>query len=412
MIKFSLPLFASLIFISCGYFAITGRDDMHEGGKGIPVDPGSYNSSIIMGEVVGPIEGAGATMVLAYPLSFTPRSLTEYVLLDKPGPFMIYLPAGRYNVYTLFDFNNNGGFDDDEISGVFGGPDEVTVGEGEVKRIRIAADQKLHTAMRLPRKMFVMDDGREDPHQISNGDIIKFYDERFSLNNGKAGWWLPSLFMKVFGAHIYLTQEYDARKVPVLFIHGTQGCPHNWAYFFLRLDKKKYQPWFYYYPSGIRLPLASQLLHEALVNLKKKYHFTNIYIAAHSIGGLVAWHMLANYDLKEQKIAVDKLVTLASPWTGFEAAESRSIVPTKRLPCWIDIAPGSIFLKRTLSAKIPPSVNYYLFYGKEDRIAQGRALDDRILSGATGKYGYDVDHDSILKDRTVFVQFSKLLSGR
>ncbi|OHD68833.1 MAG: hypothetical protein A2W19_17310 [Spirochaetes bacterium RBG_16_49_21] len=405
-------LFFMLVILvnSCGYFSITKRDDMSESGSGDAARSGVYNSSVIMGDIS---DGSGierATSVIAYPLSYAGGSLTDYVILDRPGPFMLYVPAGRYHIFSVSDFNDNGIFEQDEVSGVYGRPDAVSVEEGDVKQIIVTADPSARERIKFPVRIRIKDDARESPHQTANGGIIKIYDERFSLENATAGWWSPTLFMKAFGAHIYLTRQFDRRKIPVLFVHGAQGSPHNWAYFYFRLDREKYQPWFYYYPSGIRLPLASRLLYESLLELKKKYDFKAICITAHSMGGLIVRHLLTRYDLRGHGIETVLFVSLASPWTGFESADPKSIFPIKKLPSWIDVASTSTFIKRTMQARLPSSVSYYLFYGRDDSLARGAALDERAYSGAKGKYGFDVDHDTILKDRTVFRQFKVLLS--
>ena len=218
------------------------------------------------------------------------------------------------------------------------------------------------------------------------------------------------MFMRVFGAHVYTVQKYNSTKIPVLFVHGAQGTPQNWAYFLFRLDKKQYQPWFFYYPSGMRLSLASRLLYESLLDLRKRYGFTTLCITAHSMGGLITRELLTRYDLRREGITVTIYVTLASPWTGFDSANLAFMFPSKKLPVWYDVNTASSFINRVLRAQLPPHVHYYLFYGKEDSVAEGKALDERAYGGAREKFGFDVDHDSILSDRKVFAKFKEVLA--
>jgi pimeloyl-ACP methyl ester carboxylesterase len=175
------------------------------------------------------------------------------------------------------------------------------------------------------------------------------------------------------------------------------------------LNRSRYQPWFFYYPTGIRLTLASRLLYEALLDLKKRYGFTNICITAHSMGGLVTRHLLTRFEPAKEGIRVRLYVTMASPWSGFESADRVLRMRSKKLPSWLDIASSSAFIKRTLRAPLPPEIAYYLFYGKRDGTSQGRSLDERAFGGAREIFGFDVDHDSILIDRAVFRQYSALL---
>src|SRR3990172_2588531 len=145
-------LFFMLVILvnSCGYFSITKRDDMSESGSGDAARSGVYNSSVIMGDIS---DGSGierATSVIAYPLSYAGGSLTDYVILDRPGPFMLYVPAGRYHIFSVSDFNDNGIFEQDEVSGVYGRPDAVSVEEGDVKQIIVTADPSARERIKFP----------------------------------------------------------------------------------------------------------------------------------------------------------------------------------------------------------------------------------------------------------------------
>jgi len=194
-------------------------------------------------------------------------------------------------------------------------------------------------------------------------------------------------------------------------VHGAQGSPRDWAYFHFRLADRRFARWYYYYPSGIRLALASRLLYEALLDMKKKCGFTRICITAHSMGGLVARHRIAAYDLERQGIEVKLYVSLASPWTGYESADRAMRLPAKRLPVWLDVGTTSDFIRRTLDMRIPAGTSYHLFYGTADGVSAARALDDRACRDAKGKHGFEVNHDTILSDRKVFGKYYEVLKA-
>lgn len=396
---------------ACGYLSMSARDDV----RGGPNSAGSatreaYNSAVLMGSVEG---GQGPCLVLACPVSGAKASAEDYVVLERPGPFMLYVPAGTYRIYAFADYDGDGFFDAKEAAGVYSGggseaPPDVAVGEGEVRTgIVIAAGGGRRAA--FPGSLRIKDDPAAVPRQPANGALVRLYDERFCSANADAGWWSPSLFMKGFGARIYVAEKYDPRRIPVLFVHGAQGSPQNFAYFLFRLDRKKYQPWFFYYPSGIRIALASRLLHEALLDLKKRYGFNALCVTAHSMGGLVTRDLLTRYDTRRH-YDVRLYVTLASPWSGFESADYAFMVPSKKLPVWHDVSTNSAFIRATLGAALPPNVRYYLFYGKNDSVAKGRALDERAYGEARGTFGFDVDHDTILSDRRVFRKYGEVLA--
>ena len=242
-----------------------------------------------------------------------------------------------------------------------------------------------------------------------NGDVLKIYHEYFSLENAQIGYWNPSSFMKMFGAHIYLTQAYDPRKIPLLFVHGTEGSPHNWIYFYMRLDRSKYQPWFFYYPSGIRLNLASALLDEELRELHEKFGFRKMALVAHSVGGLTTKAFLDRRRSEGQNTFVRLFVSLATPWSGFGLADASQMLPHKSIPVWLDLGTQSDFISATMDTKLPSTTHYYLFYGNNDKLAGKTALDIRAVSCAVRVYGFDCTHDGILIDRKVFFQFDSIL---
>jgi hypothetical protein len=240
-----------------------------------------------------------------------------------------------------------------------------------------------------------------------NGQVLKIYHEYFSPENAQTGYWNPSSFMQAFGAHIYLAEEYSPRKIPVLFVHGTEGSPHNWIYFNMRLDRSRYQPWFFYYPSGIRLSLAAALLNEELRELHKKYGFQKMAIVAHSVGGLTARASLTRSD--KQNNFVKLFVTFATPWSGFGAADASQIITHKSIPVWVDLGTQSAFIKTSLEDKLPPNINHYIFYGTHDKLCGNKAPDERIVSRAVKTFGFESTHNSILSDRKVFVKFNEIL---
>ena len=81
------------------------------------------------------------------------------------------------------------------------------------------------------------------------------------------------LFYEGFRRTYLSYRRVPSPQIPVLFVHGTEGSPHNWIYLWMRMDHTRYQPLFFYYPSGIRLSLAAALLDEELKDLHAKYNF-------------------------------------------------------------------------------------------------------------------------------------------
>lgn len=414
-ISFVATFAAALAIGGCNYLSITPQDNIQEapvlfsGKENAPV----YNSSVIKGTVIGQEKSKGPTLLVAYTHSAEGAPFADYILLDKSRTFMLYLPAGCYQLYTFTDRNNDGVYKETEVSGVYGSPGspkEIVLEEGDVIRdIVIRSSQTNGDQLSYPKKFRIREDYDTVCQRTYNGQVVKIYNEMFAPENGTAGWWNPTAFMKAMGARIYFLEEYDPAKIPILFIHGAGGTPQIWADFLIRMDRKRYQPWFFYYPSGLRLSLASRLLSGELAELQGRYGFGRIAIAAHSMGGLVGRAMLIHDDYEKQKNAGSLFVTFATPWSGFESADASQWIPYRTIPSWMDIRSQSIFIKRTMDADLPRSVRHYLFYGKEDTVSKGKALDERATASAQETIGFDCTHDTILTDRKVFLKFRDIL---
>lgn len=95
-------------------------------------------------------------------------------------------------------------------------------------------------------------------------------------------------------ARLARLQPYDARKIPLIFIHGLGNSPATWAPLieFLRGDpafRENYQIWFYSYPSGLPYPLAAAYLREQLTEIRRQHPSTrDAVIVGHSMGGMIS----------------------------------------------------------------------------------------------------------------------------
>lgn len=401
--------------VGCRYLSIPTKDDVARGnlqqrGNG---DAPVYNSAVIKGRIISVDQARASTLVVACQLSAGNMKVAEYANANSQGVFLLYLPQGSYHVYAITDYNHNGIYENDEISGLYGSsfsPQAISIKEGELLTGLVIQTSAANSGkIKLPPGMDFH--GKQEFLQklTHNGQVLKIYHEYFSLENASTGYWQPSSFMKVFGAHIYLAEDYDPRKIPLLFVHGTEGSPHNWIYIYMRLDRSLYQPWFFYYPSGIRLPLAAALLNEELRELQQKLGFKKMGVVAHSVGGLTARSFLTRYKLDKQKSLVPLFMSLATPWSGFAAADISQIIPHKSIPVWLDLGTQSDFIQTTLESRLPPGITHYIFYGKYDKLCGNKALDERAVNSAAQTYGFDCTHDTILSDRNVFRKFREIL---
>ena len=399
----------------CSYLSIPPHDNIApKPAQGGTVDPSSYNCAVIQGKIIPWRKNPPATLIIAWRLAPGNAAFSEYTTTDSNGAFSLYLPQGRYQLYAVTDDNQNGIFEDTEVCGVYGSYESIKsidLREGNLLNnviIFTSSDDRKTPA--LPASLPFGDAKFFDHRRTQNGQVLKIYSEVFSPKNAQTGYWNPTAFMRTFGAQIYLTEPYNPKKIPVLFVHGTEGTPHNWIYFYMRLDHSRYQMWHYYYPSGIRLPLAASLLDEALSQLQAKYRFHKIAVVAHSVGGLTARSFLVRHAKDGRFDCVKVLITLATPWSGFPMADASQVITHKSIPVWRDLGTQSVFIRQTLAADLPRTVRHYLFYGKNDVLAADAALDRRATEGAVKVLEFDCCHDSILSSRMVFATFADILN--
>lgn len=253
------------------------------------------------------------------------------------------------------------------------------------------------------------------------GKLANIEDARFSREYGEMGLWKPFDFIKQIGAGIYFLEPYNPNKIPILFVNGAGGYPQEWRFFFDNIDRSKYQPWIYLYPSGARLETAGRTLDMFIKSLHKRFRFSTLYVTAHSMGGLVARDfILRNRNGKHDYVKL--FVSFSTPWSGHEAAELGAKYSPTAIPSWIDLQTNSDFQKRIFAQPLGPKVHYYLFFGHKGRPSNFNGNNDGTVSMASmlrseaqnesiGTHGFDEDHTSILLSQAVIETYNKILAA-
>lgn len=238
----------------------------------------------------------------------------------------------------------------------------------------------------------------------------------FTFDYGRMGLWQPVSFVKEKRGGIYFLEAYDPAKIPVLFVHGAGSTPQDWRYFIERLDRSRYQAWAYYYPTGLPMDVSADWLNRIVTALHARYGFQQLFVAGHSMGGLVARRFVS---LNAQPY-VKLLFTFATPWDGVPFARLGASLGVYAIPSWRDLVPGSAFLQALQSEALPAGVEHHLFFGyREDAgpydsdgvITVSSQRESRIEAAAAQVHGFKTDHSGILDDAAVFARFAGLLAG-
>jgi hypothetical protein len=134
----------------------------------------------------------------------------------------------------------------------------------------------------------------------------------------------------------------DEKKTQVLFVHGAGGTPRDWKYLVEGMDRSRFQPWFFYYPSGLPLDRTGAILAQSIARVaaSSRLHVERLVIVAHSMGGLVACSVINRPTVPSKPAYRD--VHFASPYGGHMPRTLRSTGTEVGL--WYDLEPGSPYL--------------------------------------------------------------------
>lgn len=395
--------------VASGCTLVKLKQDLHE----------SELLTVIVGYVSAPYRVDGPIIVAAYSKQYGNRKIEHYTVLHDRGEFEVMVAKGTYYVFAFIDQNSNLIYDEGEPAGQYGEPRVVIApAGGVVSNINIVIpnlnkpiDWPIghNISKKLPRKLY----------SRLAGAIVDIDDERFSDERGSQGFWEPSSFYRTLGGTIFFLEAYDPDKIPILFIHGAGGTPKGWKYFADNIDRTRFQPWFFYYPSGSRMRSMSHLLYWKLLNLQMKYNFNTLYITAHSMGGLIARSFIQDFSSAFPSIQL--FISLATPWGGDKMAEYGVKQSPVVIPSWIDMQPEGDFIQSLYRRKMPDSVSYYMFYGhrgnrnpfrpnNDGTITLSSLLDRRPQADAKMSYAFDEDHTSIINSKEVLDQYNMIIN--
>jgi pimeloyl-ACP methyl ester carboxylesterase len=348
----------------------------------------------------------------------------DHFVLRRAGRWQFLATPGTYGLAAFEDVNGNLHYEPGEsVRRAIGAPTyDLAPGE-EVEGIEIVIPTGGRAPVEGPVDIAALQ-ARNHLEQMRYsiglltlaGEIAELGDPRFAPEMARMGLWKPYDFLFDVGPGIYFLEPYDSDKVPVLFVHGISGSPREFAALSEQLDRERFQPWFYYYPSGAPLDGISEHLSNLVVSLRVRNDCDRLAVVAHSMGGLVSRSFILKHQAATGDDAIKVFVSISTPWNGHAAAEKG----VKRAPVvvrsWVDIAPDSDFIngifyedpaQRTKPRLLPDHLSYYLLFGfRRNRRVPGVSGDTVVTVAsqlrleaqreADSIYGLDYDHTAIL----------------
>jgi pimeloyl-ACP methyl ester carboxylesterase len=368
-------------------------------------------------------------VVLAYPDTPGEKVAVKAMILESSGDYTMEVKPGNYFLIAFEDRNHNLEHDADEYVGWYGKPTRI-----EVNKENMPADTQ-HGRKDLDftisaKKSFPA--GFEPQLPISTqvvkgstlvfGEMTSFADKKMDAEYGSMGYWKPLTFLREVGAGVYFLEPYDPKKTPVLFVHGAVGTPLHFKEIAEHIDGKRFQPWLFYYPSGMPLEKVSTTLNIMIMELHSKHQFKKLYVVAHSMGGLVSRRfILENINDHKQKY-IQLFISISTPWGGHRMAEKGIEQAPTAVPSWYDMAPGSPFIDKIFAQKLPESIPYYLMFShkgdssmfmenNDGSVELVSELDYRAQADAERIFGYNETHVGILSSQRVLDEIDRLLDG-
>ncbi len=354
-------------------------------------------------------------LVAAYSSRFKPNERVDMMDLAGAGThFGLNLPEGDYRLLVFADKNHNQIFEQTEVVGqnalyltpaIF--PEKVS---GRVE-IVLSAAEKVDWVEAISRPKLAV------PQQslfFPTGAIRNLDDPLFSENIATLGMYDPASFLEKAPTMFFALEEELHFKIPVVFVHGVGGSVRAFEPIIAQLDRQRYKPWFYYYPSGGDLDQLAEIFHRIFLSGKvAELNEMPMIIVAHSMGGLIVREALNKYQNDPTENKVGLLVTIASPFGGHPAAASAEKHGLLVLPSWRDVNPESRFIKELFRKPLPKSIKHQLLYAYDNPatlklsknsdgvVPLASQLRLEAQRQATGQLGFESSHTGILENQAM-----------
>jgi len=382
--------------------------------------------AIIRGRVSYDAAQEAPVLLLLYTGEADKREIIEFTVMQRPGLYAFMVPLGEFYLAAFIDQNRNMRPDEGEIYGVFGKPDPVKVSQaGTIKGIDLVLDRVL-SAGEITTEVWarnVLEIASASAYISAAGVVADLDHSHFSPQYAEKGVWQPYATLREVGIGLYFLEEYDPAKIPVLFVYGVSGNAQNWRTMFEHMDRERFQPWFFNYPSGLDLNFIGDALNGSIKWLYGQYRFDSLFVVAHSMGGLVARYAILQNVYEDHHDYIRLYVTISTPWAGHRAAAFGVEKAPAVVPSWRNVVPDSAFITGLYDRQLPATIPHYLLFSYSGRstrmelnndgaVTLESQLDYRVQRQAREIYGFDENHVKVLANDDVIDIFNDILRKR
>ncbi len=349
-------------------------------------------------------------VVAAYSSEFEPNERVDRMYFEGTGThFGLNLPPGSYDLIVFADLDRDGLFQPGEAIGskkidlnLNQNPQKVT----SQVNIEIGyADLKFEPEPLLAQQRSVTKNSIIYPE----GSIRTLEDSIFDANIATLGMYDPVSFLEYSPTMFYALEEDQAHKIPIIFVHGIDGSPRSFSTIIDDLDRDRYRPWFFYYPSGGDLDQLSNLFYNLFLSGEViPLGDMPMIIVAHSMGGLIVRESFNLHGNNSKENKIELFVSIASPFGGHPSAKSGVENGLMVLPAWRDLDPSSQFVRDLYSKPLSDDINHHLIYAyynsgtlklgenSDGVVPLSSQLNQEAQQQSTRQYGFKSGHVDIL----------------
>jgi pimeloyl-ACP methyl ester carboxylesterase len=351
------------------------------------------------------------------------------------------LGSGTYRVGAFEDVNADGNYDDEPALGGAAAPQfEITGGHREEGiDLVIPTEGRFNVEGSVDVAALQAKSDRDQERVTIGqltvlGDVVDLADPRFSYENAEKGLWYPLDFSFDVGPGIYFLEDYDPSRIPILFVHGMTGYPREFEVLAAGLDRQRFQPWFYYYPSGALLANISAHLSKSVSDLESRLRFERIFVVAHSMGGLVARSFILDHHQLPESDTVRFFASISTPWRGMESARRGLNFAPKVMdrfpPSFKNVALDSPFVHglffhdpggSATRRRLPQEIAYHLIFGFVGEEGSNTPPNDGVVSlpsalrleawdESESQHLVGADHTGILRHQTTVDTLNQILN--
>ncbi|MES2948409.1 MAG: DUF413 domain-containing protein [Pseudomonadota bacterium] len=349
--------------------------------------------------------------IAAFSDEFQKHELVDAMHHLTPGTYYgLNLPSGNYDLVVFADLDGNGTYESHELIGrqslhlkgdknapkVMG---NVDIALGHASRLDWPVALKVEPSVLSEQSLFF------PPNTIRTLD-----DHLFDPDMSALGMYHPAAFLEKAGTMFYALEEDIAYKIPVIFVHGIDGSARDFSEVLKRLDRTRFKPWFFHYPSGGKLDQMADFFFNIFLSGRVIPADPNIpvIVVAHSMGGLVVREALNKLEDDYQRKTT--FISIASPFGGMAAAESGERNGLLVIPSWRDLNPANSYIKNLYRKPLPSAVTHKLVYAfgnpgvvkvgenSDGVVPLSSQLHKMVQQQASEQKGFNASHVGILRD--------------